>query len=326
MTYVTHQSEIKCNLECEQKRHYRYVVGIERKRRPKPLIRGTIIHRMVELKQHEKDPMSALKEAEKEYGKLFKEEREEYGDIIGDIRRLMSAYFQWYSHDPIQPLKIKKQLAVELEFEVENFAPGITLAGKIDRAGSSKDGRTWLEDTKSHNTLPTGDINYSDIQTVVYHWALEQQFKVKTDGIAWNYIRAKPPTIPDLLKSGELSRGKIDTTWDVYLGAIKANRLDPKDYEDMRTKLEGAEASFFVRSYLPVNPTLTKNILEAAREAAVRMVNTKKPVRNIGRHCAWCEFYGLCSAELRGLDVKFMMKADFREKPRAKVQAEIDAD
>lgn len=313
-TIEVHQSEMKCYLHCRQQHFYRYVEKIIRRKRPKPLVRGTIIHRMVELHQIGENPFAALSEAETKYKKLFREEQEEYGDLIGDIRRLMTSYFDWYKRDPIKAMKVNGKPAVELKFKVD-FAPGVVLAGRIDRVGESRDTRSWLEDTKSHNTLPEGGINATDYQTVLYHWAFGIQYKVKLDGIAWNYIRYKPPTIPKLLGSGELSKAKnIDTMWSVYREAIEDNKLDYRDYDDMRKILEGREATFFIRSYLPVNTALSKSIIESARTVALEIRDLPKPVRHLGRHCGWCEYSLLCNAEMRGLDSKYMRKVDYMPK------------
>lgn len=309
--FVTRQSEIKCYRRCRQQHHYRYRMKIQRRRRPKPLVRGTIIHKMVELHSGNKDPFLALKEAEKKWGEMFEEEREEYGDIIGEIRLLMTEYFTWYKSDPLHPIKIGKRWA-EHDFEIE-LAPGINLKGRIDRFSKTRDGRKWLEDTKSHKKLPEGDIVYQDIQTALYLTA-SPSLGIKPDGIAWNYIRYKAPTVPELLKSGELSRRNIDTTWSVYLSAIKNNKLDPDDYKDMQERLEGKEATFFVRPLLPAHPKLIRRLVDDAVETAKEIRDGKPPVRNIERHCDWCEYKNLCYAELRGFDTKDMMKRDFQEK------------
>lgn len=310
--FIVHQSHIKCYLECRQKEHYRYREQIERRRRPAPLVRGTIIHKMVELQSNKQDPFIAIKDAAKTYGKMFAEEREEYGDLLPDITRLMTGYFDWYKRDPLTPIKIGKKSA-EHDFSVE-LSKGIILEGRIDRFVTARDGRTMLEDTKSHKQLPKGDINYSDIQTMLYAWATPQQYKIKLDAIAWNYIRYKPPAIPEQLKNKELTRRNIDTLWPVYLEEIKRHKLDPKDYEDMRERLEGNEASFFVRSYVPVHKTIINNVVDQARQVSQEMRSGLKPVRTIGRHCDWCEYSALCQAEFRGLDVKEMRKRDFQQK------------
>lgn len=311
--FIVHQSTIKSYRHCRQQYHYRYMEKIERRRRPNPLIRGTIIHKMVELGSTGKDPFLALKAAAKQYDKLFREEKEEYGDLIGDIGRLMTGYFDWYAIDPVKPILLKGIPAVELNFSVE-LCKGVQLEGKIDRVGTTRDKLRWLEDTKSHKTLPEGDINYSDIQTVLYTWAFEKQWDVKIDGILWNYIRYKAPTIPELLKSGELSHANIDTLWPVYADAIKRHKLDPKDYQDMKKKLEGKESSFFIRARLPVNKKLHEAIRAEAIITAKEMQEERDPYRNIGRHCSWCEYAPLCQAELRGLDASIIRKKSYQAK------------
>lgn len=322
--FVVHQSTIKCYLECRQKHHYRYVEGIQRRRRPAPLVRGTIIHRMVELQSALKDPFKALKEAEKEYGKMFREEQEEYGDIIGDIRRLMTCYFDWYKRDPLTPLKVKGRMA-EHPFTIE-LCKGIALKGKIDRFVGRRDKMTCLEDTKSHKQLPEGDINYSDIQTMLYAHASPIALGIKPDAIAWNYIRWKPPAIPELLKGGELTKRKnIDTMWSVYLQTIKDNKLDPADYADMERELAGRETTFFKRSYVPVHKVVVKNVLDQSIQIAQEMKEGRKPVRTIGRHCDWCEYRNLCQAEFRGLDAKEIRKRDYERKEIDETEEEAAA-
>lgn len=311
-----HQSEIKAFRHCRQLHDYRYVQNLQRRKRPQPLIRGTIIHRMVEYFQHGKDPFLALKEAELEFGKLFREEREEYGDLIGDIRRLMTGYFEWYKRDPVLPIKIKGKLAVEIGFKVELIKGVLYYGGKIDAVAQTRDKRKWIKDTKSHKTLPEGDVNVADLQTILYAWALEKAHGIVVDGIAWDYVRYKAPTIPELLKSGELSRSKIDTLWPVYLDEIKRHKLDPRDYKEMEKKLEGKEASFYVRAYLPYrrDSALVKTVLKEAERTSLEILEGKAPVRNLGRHCGWCEMKALCHAELRGLDASFIRKKEYQEK------------
>jgi PD-(D/E)XK nuclease superfamily protein len=310
MTYSVSQSKIKCWRECRKKFEYRYTQEIERKRIPQPLVRGRIIHNMIEAALKGKNPWDAWRAAKKLYAKLFREEQEEYGDLIGDLQRLMTGYFDWYKRDPIQPILVKGQRA-EIEFEVK-LMPEINLKGKIDQFGRTKDGRKWLIDHKSVKQLPEGDIVYSDIQTVLYVWA----DLTPVNGIAYNYIRAKGPTVPEVLKSGEMSRRAIDTLWPVYNQALIDAKLDPRDYDDMREKLRGKESEFFTRVYLPVNPHITNQLLAEARVTASEIHNHKQKdiVRTPGRHCKWCEYYNLCNAELRGLDADYMRKKEYQEK------------
>lgn len=314
--FVVRQSSIKSFRDCRRAYFYKQVERIEPKKPRKPLIRGTIIHAMIENFINGEDPWAAYRHYEKLHGKLFREERESYGTLLEDIQLLMDQYFKWFKSDPLTYLKHPQTgKRAEHKFRVQ-IAPGITQTGTIDSVAKSKDGRVWLVEHKSVSQLPTDLFRYSDIQSVTYTEVLEKLGFPKPDGVCWNYIRAKPPTVPELLKSGELSKRNIDTTWDVYAAAIKRHKLDPRDYEDMRKQLQGKEKDFFVRVYLPVKPVIVKNVMREVVATSKEMrrlhFHEEELVRNITRNCSWCQFFNLCQAELRELDASFIRKADFR--------------
>jgi CRISPR/Cas system-associated exonuclease Cas4 (RecB family) len=309
-----HQSEAKCWNRCKQQYHYRYDQKIQRKKRPRPLIRGTVIHEMIEEHIEGRDPWKPWRAMKKKYSKLFKEEQEEYGDLPKQLELLMSSYFEWYKQDPLKPIKINGRRS-EHAFSVP-LMDGIKLEGIIDTIGKSKDGVRWLVDHKTHKQIPEGDIVYSDIQTAVYLWACWKS-KIKIDGIAWNYIKAKTPVIPEVLKSGKglSKRQNMDTTWRIYKQAILDNGFKVKDYKDMKEILEGNEVKFFRRIYIPADEVLVDNILENFRRIAVEIRDRgpKSITRNIEKHCSWCEYKSLCQAELKGKDVKRVRRMEYEK-------------
>ena len=275
-------------------------------------MRGTLIHDMLELHIAGKDPWPVLKEAEKKYGKLFKQEQEHYGDILGDVKKMMEGYFEFYKQDPITYIKHKGQYT-EHYFEVE-LTPSITLIGYLDSAGRTQDKLVWLVEHKSHKQLPEGDLNYSDLQSALYTWIMPKIGLPKPDGVAWNYIKAVAPTEPELLKNGELSkRANIASTWPVYLAAIRKHKLDPRDYKDMKEKLSNRLGDFYARKYLPVNKAIVEQLIEDTIKTAIEIKRKghKDHTRNIDKHCTWCDFYNLCQAELRGADAAFIRKTNF---------------
>lgn len=310
--FYTSQSKIKAWRSCKRKYYYQHVLHLVPRSPPNPLVRGTIIHSMLEEFIAGKDAWKAWGEAQKTYGKLFKQQREEYGDIPGDIEALMSSYFKWYARDPLTYYEVDGNYS-EHFFQVP-LTPGIIMQGTIDSAAHTRDKRFWMVEHKSHREIPRGDIKYSDIQSAIYTWIMPQVGLPKPDGVMWNYIRMKRPTVPEVLKSGEMSRRDIDTTWDVYEAALKAAKLDPKDYADMKSKLANKEAEFFVRQALPINKTIVETILEEATTTA-REIKRKAGVdktRTIDRQCTYCQYYLLCQAELRGLDHKAILKHQFK--------------
>lgn len=323
------QSKMRLWRSCRRAYHYKYFLNIE-PRRPKPvLVRGRIIHDMIEAHINGGNPWRVLDKYRKEYAKLFAEQREMYGDLIGDIERIMKYYFIWWSADPIEYLKHPRtKKRAEHEFEVVMDGP-IKFTGKADSLGRTKDKRVWLVEHKSMKSFPTDEFRYTDIQSALYVEKLERTWPgLKIDGVCWNYIRAKPPTVPELLKSGELSRREIDTVWPVYLDAIKAHKLDPLDYRDMQERLEGKWDSFYKRVYLPVNRAITHNLngemIATANEMAELHDEEAMHVRNMTPMCSrQCEYYGLCQAQLRGLDDEWILKKEFKQREnRDEVQSE----
>src|SRR5690606_22681189 len=104
-------------------------------------------------------------------------------------------------------------------------------------------------------------FRYSDIQSMIYVKLAPKYLGFpQPDGVAWNYILKKPPGVPELLKSGELSKRKIMTTPEIYMAEIKRHKLDPKDYADILKQLEENEDKFFHRAYLPVNQKIMDTI------------------------------------------------------------------
>lgn len=316
------QSKMRAWRSCRRAYHYKYYMEIE-PRRPKPvLVRGRMIHDMIEAQINGKNPWKILDGYKKEYNKLFLEQREMYGDLIDDVDRIMTQYFVWWNADPIEYLKhprTKKQAEHEFEVVIDGE---IRFTGKADSLGRTKDKRVWLVEHKSMRTFPTDEFRYTDIQSALYVKHLERSWPgLKIDGVCWNYIRAKPPAVPELLKSGELSRRDIDTVWPVYLEAIKRHRLDPNDYQDMESKLKDKWSSFYKRVYLPVNRVIVDNLnqemIATAHEMAELHDEPQMHVRNMTPMCSrQCEYYNLCQAQLRGLDDEWLLKKEFKAREK----------
>lgn len=304
-------SKIKTWRSCKMKYNYKYVEKLRPRKKASPLVRGTIIHSMLEANIGGKDPLKVWEEAKKTYAHMFREEREVYDQMMEDIRLLMTSYFQYYEDDPLTYVEHKGK-KTEYYFEVD-LTPAIQLIGYIDSV-ATKDGLNWLVEHKSHKEIPKGDLKYSDIQGALYAYAMPLTGLPKPDGVCWDYIRMKSPTIPELLKNGQLSKkANIDTLWPVYREQIRKNGLKLSDYKDMKELLQRKYDDFFIRKYLPLNKTILKNLVEDAVTTAreIKRKAGKDKTRNIEKHCEWCDYYNLCQADLRGLDTKFIKKTNF---------------
>ncbi len=328
-----HQSSLKTWRHCHRCYYYKFIQGLERRNKPNALVRGTIVHAMIEAKAKGEDPWEIFDNYIEENQKIFQEEQEYFGmeEMISDI---MEGYFSYYKNDDLKPYPICRK-GEEIKYAEHRFTVplvlemGIYFGGTIDMIVQDEKGRIWLMDHKTHKTLPKGDIAYLNIQSNLYAWAMEQDPDLpKPVGMIWNYIRWKQPSKPNILKDGSISKSsKIDTTWDIYKKAIREAGLNIKDYEDMKEVLKGKEEDFYVRHYLPFNKHVQDNILEDTISTAkeIYAVAESRKDRNITRDCSWCEFYPLCQAELKGLDISTMLKFEYRIKEKNNVEETEDS-
>lgn len=313
-----HQSGLKYWRRCHKLFDYKYNQELEKRKKGNALVRGTIVHAMIEAKASGQDPWEVFDNFISENYKVFKEE-EEYFEIEEMISDIMEGYFSFYKEDELKPYKVGNKYA-EIKFCVPLVKEeGIYLGGIIDMIVSDSKSRIWLMDHKTHKTLPKGDIAYLNPQSNLYSWAMPLAGLPKPEGMIWNYIRWKAPSKPNILKDGSLSKSsKLDTTWGIYKKAIREAHLDLKDYEDMKEVLKGKEEDFYVRHYLPINQNIQHQIVEDAKSTAREIVKNRHKLkdRNITRDCSWCEFYPLCQAELKGLDTSLMLKFDYMKKEK----------
>lgn len=325
MGLIIHQSEIKTWLRCRLQHDYKYNQKLEKVKKSRPLIRGTVIHRIIEEKLEGRDPWKPIETMVKEYGKLFREEEEIYGDLPHQLRLLMENYFFFYRHDKSKVIKWRGKRS-----EHEVGAPlnaDIRVEGIVDDFIRKPNKLKFLEDHKSRKQIPVGDELFIDLQTAIYVWIMDH-YKMTIDGIRWNFIKAKTPVTPEVLKTGELSRRKnIATTWPVYKQAIRDNGLKIKDYTDMKEILEPRAADFFVRHEIARNDRLIEGIRRDFELAATDiLINKPPPLRSMEKHCEWCDYKGLCRAELMGQDTKWMKKHQYKPRLSRREQREAEAE
>lgn len=51
-----HQSSLKTWRRCHREYYYKYILKVEKRRKANALVRGTIVHAMIEAKANEQDP------------------------------------------------------------------------------------------------------------------------------------------------------------------------------------------------------------------------------------------------------------------------------
>jgi hypothetical protein len=319
-------SRVKTWRRCHYAHHLKYHERLSRKRRTVPLLRGEILGEMLDARAMpqiiKKDPLKILRKYTKQYAQLWSEEREKYGDVPGDIAKLYEGYCRKYANEDLEYLAFEEFIALDL-------VKDIRFIGYIDKRVKDSNGRMFLLDHKSHRVIPNDDQRFTDLQKVFYVWAFNHINSSKqATGFIWDYIRTKAPTVPERLKSGELSQAKnIDTDYWTYLGEIKKHKLDVSKYMDFLATLKKKADTRYIRVTIP-NPSkkLVDTLVADLKSTAIEIHTSKSRDRNMTRMCpSDCDFYNLCRAEVSGLDADYVRKNEYEVKdPNEREEAEED--
>jgi len=322
-------SEVNSYRRCQKAWWYRYFLKIKRKFKGVRLLRGEILHEMLNAYVENKingrnydgpDPWDVLETYSEEYAAYFEEERDMHGDIIGDCGMIFEGYLRKYRKDPLTYEATEIKIEVDLS-KLGSGALPVMFIGFIDKIARDVHDRRWLIDHKFMKSIPTADDRFAELQLLLYVWAYGMmEPKEKIDGICWDYGKAKAPTEPEVLKNGELSKRKnLDCDPYTYLKTIRRENLDATQYVDMLEMLEGKEDTFFERVFLPKPSTdmiieVVNDFLQSAAE-----IQTKRDGAHCARsmssfNCNTCEYRTICEAEVRGLDSDFIMKSEYVER------------
>jgi hypothetical protein len=320
---ITGFSMVKSYRRCPKQYDYKYRQHLQKVAPPPPLIRGTIIHEMLDARAipGSLGSKGVIAKYETKYGTLFKEQQEEYGeDFLKNIERVYQGYLREWDDSDLEYLSSEEFISTPL---VDN----ILFQGHLDKR-VFKDGRMWVMDHKTHKNIPTEEQRFNDYQQLMYVWAYNREHpRDKIDGIIWDYIRTKPPSIPERLVKGGLSQAKnIDTDVYTYTKELVKNKIDPKHYKPFLDELaKRSKHKFYQRIYLPA-PTkaMTEQVVEDFTQTSQIMHGLGIYPRSPSRECSWCEYYRICVAELRGLDAKFIRNTEYKVEEIAADRSEED--
>lgn len=319
---VTTHSMLKAYLACPKQAQYKYAERLKSKvvtRRDQPLRRGTWVHELLQAYYERKDWKAVHAANTAKFNRLMDVEKEELGDLPTECLRLFKSYLWHYGANREDPFHGWRILGVEKTFEAvwPDSEDGLDIYRcRVDLLVEDAYG-LLIVDHKTHKTLPSHTFRTLDAASPLYIWAArESGYDVR--GFEWNYIRTKVPTTPKMVYVGtkreRLSEAVIDTDYPTYVRAIKSFGLDPyadpyytkaKSLYRQRWK-EGAPqtSQFFKRDILEKDDEMVARVIGTAMRTRDRMHadfdDYDVTERNMGRHCDWCTFAGLCTVEMYG--------------------------
>lgn len=289
-------------------------MGLRTKKKGVQLERGSWLHELLMVHYDGEDWRERHSILTKRFNNFFEEEREQLGDLPRDCRRLMLGYLRTYEKTD------RRYVTIDTEIdEIVRLPNGLYLHMIIDRIVWDKVLKgMWIWDYKSRKNFEDADNIILDPQGTLYYDGLTVLGGYEPIlGFVMDEIRTKPPAIPDVLQSGQLSKRKnIDTDVWTYMSAIRRHGLDPTDYTDILRLIASRQKDrFFRRTALPKDPpvvrTLRREALQSAR-AIRRATERGEFPRTFDKSCSWmCDYRDLCIAELMGGDISSMIKLNF---------------
>lgn len=308
-------SKVKTWRRCPKRYEFKYIYGLEPKKKGIALERGSWIHSLLEVHYDGGDWRDRHKELKMEFYSLFDEEREHLGDLPTECSRIMRAYLRhWKKAD-------RNFVVVDTEMnETVTLPNGVELNVIVDLIVQELDtGLLWAWDHKTRKKFGDEDDMVLDPQLTLYFKALEIMGYKPLGGVVYNELRTKPPTVPQPIKSGARLQKKkdIDTDVHTYMKAIEKHGFNPADYKDILLRLSRTKKdAFFKRTILPKDPPQVKTMIG-------ELVMTRNEIRRAEKHnefprtfeprqCKWdCPYLDVCVVQMHGGDIESLIQSDF---------------
>lgn len=308
--FKVRQSTLKTWRKCRRAAHYKLVEFLRPKLIRRPLKFGTLIHNLTEAGIKGTSVKKYLTTLTPEEIEGY-ENREEYGNILEDASDIMIEYRRKWKGDGIVYCKGPTGERAEHKFEMD-LCKGIILTGKIDFVAKTEDRRRWMGEHKTFKKEWSEEDRWRNVQSSLYINAWTTLTGKRLDGILWDYIYSKPPTFPQLTKTGKISEKAIVTLPITVNRFLAANELtsDSPGADTLIAAGEEGVDRYFQRIFIPRNERVEKMVwkdaIATAKEMRAKLGVSRE--RTIDYGCNMCEFKKLCNAALTGGDVKFIKR------------------
>lgn len=209
------------------------------------------------------------------------------------------------------------------------FSPWKAIRTKPDlvaRRRKEKDSGFWFIDWKTRASFDDDEAEDINLQFDTMHYITERAIpKLPLEGsILWQ-IKSQAPHPPTMNKDGKnMSRAAIVCDWPLYEKTLKANKLDPAEYQDMKIKLEQIQwfkALTQHRSSEEVEAVWRSIVIPTAE----RMANDPQVIRQwnmVPFKCKGCAMKKFCITELYDGDTDFLLQTDYVDtrRPRKRLK------
>lgn len=304
---ILSNSKVNTWRKCHYSYYLKYKEKLVKKSKAGALFRGSMLHECLEAYNNGKSWKKVYKKYLEQFNKdYFAEEIEEMGNVPKMVYDLMESYVEYYKDEEDE----LEYLVNELHFELP-LIKDVSIQGYIDAVVRRKsDNSIWAMETKTYAREPDPDFLIFNNQSALYNWALQQLYPdEKIGGTLWNIIKAKQPSEPTILKSGEVSKRGLDSTPLMVRNWLLGNNFNPEDYQELLEKVSYND--FFSRYYIRTSDKVINSIMQDFKDSGEQILSNQKlnffiKDKNLNRDCTWCNYKEICHAELEDNDVDFI--------------------
>jgi hypothetical protein len=210
---------------------------------------------------------------------------------------------------------------VEVKWSID--VNGVPYVGTFDRVVTDKYGQWWVLDYKTAKAFNVAKLA-TDPQVTAYTWAAEKMYGHLFEGVVYMQFVKSTPEQPNVLKSGELSKNKAQsTTYALYRNALLERYPTgefPAEYRDVLAYFESfetPEGDKFIRwDTVRRNSNQLLNVEQHIKAEIEEMTNPNLAIYpNPTSDCTWdCDFRTLCLAMDDGGDVEWLMESAFQQR------------
>jgi hypothetical protein len=291
--------------------------SLQRKGTPAPALHiGSAFHYATAMhSEHGTDPEDAVREFFAEsINALENDYRKQVGTSLGyeerqllDEQRLVAlslirVYYERHGYE--NPVKPFRHIGSEITFRIPLVkAYDVWLIGTMDEVLLDLDDNPVPLERKTYSRKPNKENWRFNHQLYGYACALSILTGHPVNYGLYDGIRKKEPTIPQILKSGDVSRKWIDTTYEIYREVVLANHGGeiPNQYLDILNR-------FNARDHSPENAFTTRFKVQISHRAMARWWDDAQAVAMEAAHspriypnfewqgCPMCRTKDLCHA------------------------------
>lgn len=316
MITVSH-SRVQTYLSCPYAHYLRYIEGIIKKGKSRPLSFGSDFHKLLELRSDKKALQKAFENIKEAYYDLDPASQEELGeDYIEDIKQIFVDYMRFYKG---APLPDKTEMPFEIPIGKYN-GEIVAFNGVIDEIYETENGLT-IGEHKTFSRKPDRVFIAMNTQKCMYAKAVQLLTGSLPREVMWDYIKSSPAQEPIWLeKSGKFSEAKNNNITEYsWLRACKEKGITDKDILVKGKSLYGGNIhGFFFRLTEEYLPQMVEDIFQGFLYTTKEIVRNgeKNKTKHTGQGCSWCEYKDICYAELTGGNVEYVKQRDYKERER----------